>query len=220
MDWTIDSALRTTFPVLRNNFAAFYAATLVFTTPSLLVSLVDGGLVVSLVVAIIANVLVSVSLTVGTIQAMAGVRPAFATLMQQATRPDIGKLILLGIVQHVVIGLGLVALIVPGLYVLCLWMVAMPAMIVERLAVGEALDRSVGLTRDRRWRVLGAFAVLAIPLGVIAELLGASPGEHILSWLIEAALATVLASLSAVLYALLRGEKEGVTPQQIAAALD
>jgi Membrane domain of glycerophosphoryl diester phosphodiesterase len=230
MSWTIESALRTTFTLVRDNFGPFFAATLAFTAPSLLVDLVGGGLLISLVVGFITNVLVSISLTVGAIQAMAGKRPDFATLMRQANRPRSSTLILLGIVQSVVICLGF-TLLVPGFWVLALWMVAMPAMLVEHKGVGDALNRSAELTRERRWRVLGTFVagclLAGVPLALVDFLLDrligfdeASAGYYILGWLTGAALATVLGSLPAVLYVLLRGEKEGVTLPQIAAALD
>ena len=44
-------------------------------------------------------------------------------------------------------------------------------------------------------------------------------GMVIVTWLMEAALSTFLVSLTIVLYASLRGEKEGTTPAEIAAGL-
>ena len=219
MPWNLNSALVTTFTLVRDNFAAFFAVALVLNAPSLVIGFVDGGFVVALVVGVVTHILLTVSLTIGTLQAMAGARPGFTVLLQQINRPDLGKLLALGIVQHVVIILGLMAFIAPGLYVLSLWMVAMPAIIVERSTVGGALDRSAALTRDRRWLVLGIFVLVAVPAILAIEIVGALTGIAIVTWLLEAALSTVLVSLAVVFYALLRGEKEGMTPQQIAAAL-
>ena len=219
MPWNLDSALVTTFTLVRDNFAAFFAVALVLNAPSLVIGFVDGGFVVALVVEVVTHILLTVSLTIGTLQAMAGARPGFTALLQQINRPDLGKLLALGIVQQVVIILGLMAFIAPGLYVLSLWMVAMPAIIVERSTVGGALDRSAALTRDRRWLVLGIFVLVAVPAILAIEIVGALTGIAIVTWLLEAALSTVLVSLAVVFYALLRGEKEGMTPQQIAAAL-
>jgi Membrane domain of glycerophosphoryl diester phosphodiesterase len=219
MTWNLDSALVTTFTLVRDNFAAFFAVALLFNAPSLIIGFVDDGFALALVVGIVAHILLTVCLTVGAIQAMAGVRPSFTLLVQQIKRPDLGKLLALGIAQNVVIMLGLMALIAPGLYVLSLWMVAMPVLIVERSTVGGALDRSAALTRERRWLVLGIFVLVAIPAILVVEILGALTGIAIVTWLLEAALSTVLVSLTVVFYALLRGEKEGVTPQQIAAAV-
>ena len=219
MTWNLDTALVTTFTLVRDNFAAFFAVALLFNAPSLIIGFVDDGFALALVVGIVAHILLTVCLTVGAIQAMAGARPSFTLLVQQIKRPDLGKLLALGIAQNVVIMLGLMAFIAPGLYVLSLWMVAMPALIVERSTVGGALDRSAALTRERRWLVLGIFVLVAIPAILVVEILGALTGIAIVTWLLEAALSTVLVSLTVVFYALLRGEKEGVTPQQIAAAV-
>jgi hypothetical protein len=230
MNWTIPSALRMIFTVVRGNFGPFFATSLVLTAPMLIVDLIDGGIVATLVVGLIVNVLVMVSLTVGTLDALAGTRPDFASLMRQVNRPRSGKLILLVIVQALVIGLGS-TLIVPGLYVLCLWMVALPAMIVERTTIAGALNRSADLSRERRWHVLGAVAACAlitvVPLAVIEYLLDeivdsgpGSAGDDILSWLMIAALMSVLSTLPAVLYVLLRGEKERTTLPQIVTNLD
>ncbi len=219
MTWNLDSALVTTFTLVRDNFVAFFAVALLFGAPSLVVGFVDGGFAVALVVDVVTHILLTVTLTIGAVQAMSGARPGFTTLLQQTNRPDLGKLLALGIVQQVVIILGLMAFIAPGLYVLSLWMVAMPAIIVERATLGGALDRSAALTRDRRWLVLGIFVLVAIPAILAVEILGALTGIFFVTWLLEAALSTVLVTLTVVFYALLREEKEGVTPQQIAAAL-
>jgi hypothetical protein len=61
--------------------------------------------------------------------------------------------------------------------------------------------------------------LVAIPAILVVEIVGTLTGISIVTWLLEAALSTVLISLTVVLYALLRGEKEGTTPAQIAAAL-
>ena len=219
MTWNLDTALVTTFTLVRDNFAAFFAVALLFNAPSLVIDLIGGGFAVELVVSVVAHVLLTVCLTIGAIRAMAGARPGFTVLVQQINRPDLGKLLALGIVQNVVIMLGLIAFIAPGLYVLSLWMVAMPAIIVERSTVGGALDRSAALTRERRWLVLGIFVLVAIPAILVVEIVGTLTGIFFVTWLLEAALSTVLVSLTVVFYALLRGEKEGTTPAQIAAAL-
>ena len=219
MTWNLDTALVTTFTLVRDNFAAFFAVALLFNAPSLVIDLIGGGFAVELVVSVVAHVLLTVCLTIGAIRAMAGARPGFTVLVQQINRPDLGKLLVLGIVQNVVIMLGLIAFIAPGLYVLSLWMVAMPAIVVERSTVGGALDRSAALTRERRWLVLGIFVLVAIPAILVVEIVGTVTGIFFVTWLLEAALSTVLVSLTVVFYALLRGEKEGTTPAQIAAAL-
>jgi hypothetical protein len=226
MTWTIGSALRTTFVLVRDNFFAFFVTTLVVTTPLLVVDILEGGIVVSLAAGLLSNVLTAICLTVGTLQAMAGHRPDAAGLLRQIGRPNSGRLILLGIVQSLVIALGFM-LVIPGIWVLALWMVATPAMVVDDLSVGAALDRSAALTRDRRWRTLGAFGaclvIAIVPLTIInylaVELAGGTEGsltEHVVMWLVGAVLGAVMGCLPTVLYALLLQEKDGTTIAQLA----
>jgi hypothetical protein len=75
--------------------------------------------------------------------------------------------------------------------------------------------------------VAGCVLIAVVPLAVIEYLLdeivgvaSGSTGDLILSWLTEAAMMTVLATLPAVLYVVLRGEKQGTTLPQIVTALD
>jgi hypothetical protein len=80
------------------------------------------------------------------------------------------------------------------------------------------------LTAGRRLRILGAFilliVILAIGAWIIMLLLGFSPIANLLMWVYSAVASTVVQPLSAILYVLLREEKEGAVPAQVAAALD
>jgi len=86
MNWTV-SALRTILAVVRRQFGPFFTTSLVFNAPLLIVDLIDGGIVASLVIGLIANVLVTVSLTLGTLRAMAGARPDVASCYTAGHRP-------------------------------------------------------------------------------------------------------------------------------------
>src|SRR5260370_19523855 len=57
MTWNLDTALVTTFTLVRDNFAAFFAVALLFNAPSLVVGFIDGGFAVALVVGVVAHVL-------------------------------------------------------------------------------------------------------------------------------------------------------------------
>jgi hypothetical protein len=92
MTWNLDSALVTTFKLVRDNFTAFFVVALLFHAPMLVIGFADGGFAVTLVVELIANILLTVCLTIGAVQAIAGARPSFMTLLQQLNRPDLGKL--------------------------------------------------------------------------------------------------------------------------------
>jgi len=84
MTWNLDTALVTTFALVRDNFVAFFAVALLFNAPSLVIGFVDGGFAVELVVSVVAHVLLTVCLTIGAIQAMAGARPGFTVLCSRS----------------------------------------------------------------------------------------------------------------------------------------
>jgi hypothetical protein len=56
--------------------------------------------------------------------------------------------------------LGLILLVVPGLFLATAWAVAGPARVVEGPGVTKALQRSWDLTRGHRWRVFALFLIV------------------------------------------------------------
>ncbi len=61
--------------------------------------------------------------------------------------------------------LGLLALVVPGIVIAIACTVAVPAAAIERLGPMQAINRSVELTENRRWAILGfTIALIAPPL--------------------------------------------------------
>jgi hypothetical protein len=56
--------------------------------------------------------------------------------------------------------LGLVLLIVPGVFLALAWSAAVPVRVMEKIDATEAISRSFALTKNHRWAILGAAAVL------------------------------------------------------------
>lgn len=130
-------------------------------------------------------------------------------------------LIGLGIVVAVGISIGLVMLVVPGVILYLMWMVAVPAMMVENLDVTGALSRSAALTKGSRLKLLGLIIVfiifsfiIGIPIGVISMI---SPSLSVVSGaLVSTISAAVSAAGIAAVYIELRGTKEGASTDQLA----
>jgi len=57
-----------------------------------------------------------------------------------------------------VVGLGVMVgflfLIVPGVILAICWLVSAPVLVVEKVGVFRAMERSLALTRNHRWRSL------------------------------------------------------------------
>jgi hypothetical protein len=123
--------------------------------------------------------------------------------------------------------LGTILFVVPGLMIWTALSIVAPAIVVEKLGVGDGLRRSRELTRGRRWSVFGVLFLSAVCLvvlnllvsNVIGPMLGAVVGG-ILSLVITLMIQGFQAVLVAVIYFQLRVEKEGVTIDDIAKVFD
>jgi hypothetical protein len=67
--------------------------------------------------------------------------------------------------------LGLVALIVPGVYLWARWFLAAQAVVAENLGPIEALSRSADLVRGQWWRIFGIAIVITLLAGILGAVL-------------------------------------------------
>jgi len=219
--WTVTSVLERSYLMARENFAAFVTITLVFGAISLVVDLLSLG-ILSGIVHLAAGAATSICIAWGTFQAIAGRKPEWEPMFRQVQSPLFGRLLLLGTIQYFVIGLSAL-LIIPPLILLPLWAVTIPAMMAERLDLGAAFARSGDLTRYRRVPILLAFlawaAILVAGAGLIILVLGHGALGRLVLWVYSAVAAIVVQPLPAIFYVLLREEKEGIAPAQIAASV-
>jgi hypothetical protein len=169
------------------------------------------------------SVATSICITWGTFQVIAGRKPEWEPMLRQLQAPMFGRLLLLGCIQYFVIAVSAIVIVGP-LFLVPLWAVTIPAMMIERTDVGGAFNRSMDLTGGRRLRILGAFVLLALIVVVggyvITLVLGYGPLASLVLWIYGAVVATILHPLPAIFYVLLREEKEGAIPAQIASGLD
>lgn len=70
------------------------------------------------------------------------------------------------------IAIGLFLLIVPGLYLITIWAVIVPAIVIERSGVLASFGRSRDLVRGYGWQVFGTLAVAFVILIVVGIVLG------------------------------------------------
>jgi len=128
------------------------------------------------------------------------------------------SLILLSIVLWILITIGFILLIIPGVILTLMWVVSVPTMVVEDKGVFDSMSRSADLTKDNRMRILGVGILLiaAYVVIILAVLLLASI-TPVLGIVVGIALAVVIypwvSIVLAVLYFRLREAKgEGVVP--------
>lgn len=127
--------------------------------------------------------------------------------------PVVVPLILASLVVGIGVTIGLVLLIVPGLFLLTIWAVVAPVIVLERPGVFAALTRSRELVDGNGWNVFGLIVILYVLLflfvGIVAAIgfaIGAALG--VLFSLIASMLVAPVAALAiSVLYFDLRDAK-------------
>ncbi|HEX5929419.1 MAG TPA: hypothetical protein VFY48_08500 [Solirubrobacterales bacterium] len=132
----------------------------------LVVAVVNGLVGGSLLMLAIAF---AVSITAGTLyQGMVvelvsdvqdGRRDSTAGDLLNSAVPFIGPLIGVGLFAGICIGVGLLLFLIPGLFLLTIWAVIAPVIVVERARVFESLGRSRDLVRGHAWQVFGVILV-------------------------------------------------------------
>lgn len=133
--------------------------------------------------------------------------------------PVLLPLIAVSILAAIGIGIGLILLIIPGLFLLTIWAVVVPVTVVEKPGIFAAFGRSQRLVSGNGWQVFGlGLIVLVLSLG-IGILVGAIAGSSsdvvraIVQWIVNIIIAPIGALIIAVLYYALRGvHGEGAGP--------
>lgn len=142
----------------------------------------------------------------------------------------LGPLIILALLSGVLLALGYVLLVIPGIYLTVVWSVAVPVLVFERIGPLAALNRSPQLVTGRWWATFAVLLVgvalivaLSFVIGVILSAIASSNSVTVvllLSGISRAVSALVtypiLAALSAVIYMDLRARKEGYDPRELA----
>ncbi|MFL5930902.1 MAG: glycerophosphoryl diester phosphodiesterase membrane domain-containing protein [Gaiellaceae bacterium] len=111
------------------------------------------------------------------VEAIADIRDGRADLsvgdVYARVRPRLPALIAAGIVAGIGIAIGLVLLIIPGLFLLTRWSLVSPAVVVEKRSAGEALSRSWELVKGNSWTMFGIIIVTVILAGIASGIISA-----------------------------------------------
>jgi ABC-type multidrug transport system fused ATPase/permease subunit len=92
----------------------------------------------------------------------------------QRVRPSLGTLIVAGILAGIAIAIGLVLFIVPGVFLLVIWCLIVPVIVLEGKGVMESFGRSRELVRGNGWNVFGVIILcllIWIAVSIVVALL-------------------------------------------------
>jgi hypothetical protein len=108
-----------------------------------------------------------------------GHRDQTAGEMVSSARHAIVPLIVNGVLRGIAIAIGLILLVVPGLYLMTIWAVTSPAIVVEKDDSISAFGRSSELVKGQGWPVFGAILVaflISFGVGLVAVAIGTAIG--------------------------------------------
>jgi hypothetical protein len=159
----------------------------------------------------------------GVVQEMRGNHAALGDSIAVGLRrffPVLGVAILVAIC----IGLGFLALVIPGIIISCMLYVAVPAAVIEDTGVGNALSRSKQLTDGYKMRIFGISFVIGVLQWLAGWLLqkaflGSLSGLMAYAYssiALDCLFGSLFAVASAVTYATLRKDREGADAEELA----
>jgi len=208
---SVGETLRETFAIYRDQAGVLLpVAFWLFLVAAVVEALTINILALSLVGTI-------VTLTVGTLyQGMVvglvndlqdGRRDSSVPDLMRSVTPVFWRLIGAGFLAALGIVGGLVLLVVPGVYLLTMWAVIAPVVVIERSRITEALGRSRQLVRGSGWPVLGAvtvgFLIAVIASVGLTVLAGALFDGEIVHLVFTVLAQTVAAPISALIASVL-----------------
>ncbi len=220
------------FDVYKAQFGLFVPAALIlFAIPALLQGIaVEAGSVglafVGAAISVIATIWFQGMIVEAVRDIRDGKRDFTVGELLRAVVPVILPLFLAGLLAGILIMLGFILLIIPGLILLTLFAVVAPAVVIERRSPVKALSRSRELVSGNGWRVFGVIVVAFLLQAIVGQILGAIiraiddgvVGITLATLLSNALIAPVTGIAAALLYFALReahGESEvpaGATP--------
>jgi hypothetical protein len=160
------------------------------------------------------------------VEAVQDVRDGRADLSLSETfarvRPRLGSIIVAGILAGLGIALGLILLIVPGLYLLTIWVLIIPVIVLEDTSAGVAFGRSRELVRGYGWGVFGVIVLtilILIAFSIVLSVILIPLADWLRSFIQQVISGTLTTPFIAVtwtlLYYRLREAKEASAPAAV-----
>jgi hypothetical protein len=186
------------------------AGSLVLLPIGLAVSIIAATLYTGMVVSLVSDV-------------QDGTRDYSVGDLVNSAAPVILPLIGAGLLAGIGIGIGFLLFIVPGLFLMTIWAVIAPVIVLERTGILQAFGRSRELVRGDGWRVFGVIVSVVIIVFVVRAILGAiavgiddsALARIIFDWIGSSLTAPITAIVAAVIYFHLKGVKEGGAPAPV-----
>lgn len=131
---------------------------------------------VGVVLSVVLNVAGAFWLQGALIQAVSDVRDGRADMSVSETfnavSSKLGTIVVTGILLGLAIALGLALFIIPGLFLMTIWIAVIPAIVLEDRGIGDSFGRSRQLVRGNGWNVFGVIVLTFLILIGVSIVIG------------------------------------------------
>jgi hypothetical protein len=246
-DFQIGRVVSRTFGACGRNLVTFLLVALLFMLPAMAVDFYVGtpnyiaagtakGWMFGVLAALpqfICPYLLAAALVKATITDLNGERPSLGSALSNGFALFLPVLVLT-VMSLLGVMLGTLLLVVPGLMLMTGWSVVVPVRVTEHTGIMQTFGRSWDLTSGYRWKIFGLLVmyiivifllsfvtrlISGVSLAQAATAMGGIPYISLM-WLNSVIVGLLSAVGAAAIYYELRTVKEGVAPQQLAAAFD
>lgn len=127
-------------------------------------------------------------------QLFASVGPVFITLLAMSILFGLG------------VGIGFILIVIPGLFLMTIWAVTAPVVVIERSSVLGAFSRSQELVRGNGWPVFAVILTAIVGVAIVRTIVQAitsglgDGASAVITWAVTAATEPISALVAAVLY--------------------
>lgn len=230
--FSVESVPGRTWSTLFRNPGVFFGLTSVSLLLSILIELLlprrNAGRIVGNVVDMVLTQGIQGAIAYGVFQSLRGYPASIGEAVSRGMS-RIGPLFLAALLVALGVGLGTLLFVIPGLVLMCMWVVTVPACVVERLGAADALGRSTRLTEGHRMKIFGllllvflaGFGCSKLSEFLVLHVLPASRFLGILTGFLLGLLPYAFSSvMTSIIYYDLRADKEGITLDSLANVFD
>ena len=183
---------------------------------------------------LIGSFLQQASITHATIAYLNG-RPVSRADCLATAFSSVVQLVLIAVLLFLALIPSLLLLVIPAIMLMMMWIVAVPACVVERTGVLGSFGRSRELTSGYRWPIFWLYIVFAVVMIVVVVVAGAVIGVSVfaaagevptsslqmaIETIVTTISSTVFSALIASIYYELRQLKDGIGPEALASVFD
>lgn len=255
--FSVGKVLATSAAILGRNIVPFGVLALILTVPTVLIQLFlnpafnigDVSQVETIgstyftytgplyLVSVITNGLVTAAMVYGSFQDLRGHKASLGACISRGFTA-LPLVVIAAIGYSILIALGTLLLIIPGIMIAIIYWLYTPAIVVEKKGIGAAFTRSGDLTRGKRWHIFGLLLVIIVISTIIELIVGSVVGGvlgasqdlgnvstfvtvvTIASYIASALCGAYMSVANAVTYYYLRADKEGIDIEDIAKLFD